>query len=198
MWFNLKFPFILATVPPEVIEPCNPSPCGINARCESRARAASCSCIQDYIGNPYIECKPECVVNSECPRNLACVNQKCRDPCPGVCGVYASCYVTNHLPLCKCDPGYTGDAFVACQRITTRKNIYKNISLTLKQAQTLYINIQFNYYIFIIIIFYQHHQELLNDLTLALRLLVEKMLSVMKGIEQLPVDVLKATSEIHM
>ena len=112
---------VLATVRPEVIEPCNPSPCGINANCQSTARAASCTCIPGYIGNPYIECKPECVVNSECPRNLACIAQKCKDPCSGLCGVYASCYVSNHLPLCKCDPGYTGDAFVACQRITTRK-----------------------------------------------------------------------------
>ena len=35
--------------------------------------------------------------------------------------MFASCYVTNHLPLCKCDQGYTGDAFVSCQRITTCK-----------------------------------------------------------------------------
>ena len=107
--------------PIEVIQPCNPSPCGINADCQERNNAASCKCIADYIGNPYIECKPECVVNAECPRDKACVNQKCRDPCPGVCGAYAYCTATNHNAVCQCEPGYTGNAFVACQRITTRK-----------------------------------------------------------------------------
>nr|1OIG_A Chain A, Dumpy, isoform Y len=24
--------------------------------------------------------RPECVLNSDCPSNQACVNQKCRDP----------------------------------------------------------------------------------------------------------------------
>ena len=110
---------LLATRRPEIIQPCNPSPCGINAQCTERGNAASCKCINDYTGNPYIECKPECVVNAECPLHLTCISQKCKDPCPGICGGNAKCYVTNHLPLCKCDPGFTGDAFVACQRITT-------------------------------------------------------------------------------
>ena len=118
----IKIHVFLATRRPiEIIEPCNPTPCGINADCSERNGAASCRCRADYVGNPYIECKPECIVNAECPRHLACVSQKCRDPCPGVCGAYASCTVTSHVPLCQCDPGYTGDAFVACQRITTCK-----------------------------------------------------------------------------
>ena len=108
--------------PIEVIQPCNPSPCGINADCQERNNAASCKCIADYIGNPYVECKPECVVNAECPRDKACVNQKCKDPCPGVCGAYAYCTATNHNAVCQCEPGYTGNAFVACQRITTSKS----------------------------------------------------------------------------
>ena len=107
--------------PIEIIQPCNSSPCGRNTECSEQRGAASCKCIRDYIGNPYIECKPECIVNAECPNDKACLNQHCRDPCPGVCGVNAKCYVTNHYPNCKCDPSYTGDAFVACQRITTRK-----------------------------------------------------------------------------
>ena len=113
--------------PIEVIQPCNPSPCGINAECQERNNAASCKCIADYIGNPYIECKPECVVNAECPRDKACVNQKCKDPCPGVCGAYAYCTATNHNAVCQCEPGYTGNAFIACQRITTRKFICKYV-----------------------------------------------------------------------
>ena len=109
-------------LPVEVVQPCNPSPCGINAVCREVNEAASCTCIGDYTGNPYIECKPECVVNAECPRHLACVSQHCVDPCPGVCGHHATCSVTNHVPQCRCDPGYTGDAFTACVRITTRES----------------------------------------------------------------------------
>ena len=105
--------------PIEIIEPCNPSPCGINAQCSERRGAAACKCIQDYIGNPYIECKPECIVNSECPAEKACINQHCKDPCPGVCGHNADCYVSNHIPNCRCVSGFTGDAFTTCQRITT-------------------------------------------------------------------------------
>ena len=101
-------------------EPCNPSPCGINADCTERNNAASCKCRYDYIGNPYIECKPECVTNAECARDRACVSQHCVDPCPGVCGVHATCSVVSHVARCTCDPGYTGDAFVACQRITSK------------------------------------------------------------------------------
>ena len=122
---------ILATPRPiEVVQPCNPSPCGRNAECTERGQAASCRCILDYIGNPYIECKPECTVNSECPNDKACVNKKCKDPCPGVCGIHASCHVTNHIPQCACDPGYSGNAFVACTRVTTCKFIH-NLHLSL-------------------------------------------------------------------
>ena len=113
--------FLATPRPIEVIEPCNPSPCGRNAECTERGQAASCRCILDYIGNPYVECKPECTVNSECPRDKACINNKCGDPCPGVCGAHATCSVNNHNAQCRCDPGYTGNAFVSCSRITTCK-----------------------------------------------------------------------------
>ena len=116
------FGFVATPRPIEVIQPCNPSPCGVNAECSENRGAASCRCILDYVGNPYVECKPECTVNSECPRDKACINNKCGDPCPGVCGAHATCSVTNHVPLCKCDPGYTGNAFVSCSRITTRES----------------------------------------------------------------------------
>jgi hypothetical protein len=128
-----KFFFVATPRPVEVIQPCNPSPCGINAECIERNRAASCKCIRDYQGNPYVECKPECVSNAECPSNLACVSQHCVDPCPGVCGAFATCLVTNHVANCRCDPGYTGNAFISCQRITTRKYLLKPPSYTIKK-----------------------------------------------------------------
>ena len=112
---------------PEIIDPCNPSPCGTNAICNENRRAASCQCLPGLQGDPYVECKPECTINQECASHLACVQNKCRDPCPGVCGVYATCSVNNHYPICKCDPGYTGDPFNACHRKTTCKKLFWEI-----------------------------------------------------------------------
>lgn len=53
---------------------------------------------------------------------MSCVALKCRDPCPGTCGVNAQCQAVNHLPLCTCIPGYTGNPFTYCSPIVeTRK-----------------------------------------------------------------------------
>lgn len=68
-----------------VQRPCHPSPCGPNSQCREINGQGVCSCIQGYIGSPP-SCRPECVINSECPSNEACINQKCGDPCPGACG----------------------------------------------------------------------------------------------------------------
>ena len=116
---------------PEIIDPCNPTPCGTNAVCNERNRAASCQCLPGLQGNPYVECKPECTINQECPSNLACIRQKCKDPCPGVCGTHASCSVNNHYPICQCDPGYEGDPFSNCYRKTTCKQKLDFSSLNL-------------------------------------------------------------------
>lgn len=94
--------------------PCNPSPCGANAICKERNGAGSCICLPEYFGDPYTGCRPECVTNSDCDRSKACVNNKCRDPCPGTCGLNAECSVINHTPSCTCLPGYTGNPITAC------------------------------------------------------------------------------------
>lgn len=59
-------------------------------------------------------CRPECVLNSECPQNKACIRNKCMDPCPGTCGQNALCEVYNHVPMCRCPQGMSGNAFVQC------------------------------------------------------------------------------------
>lgn len=100
--------------PVEISRPCSPSPCGSNAVCKEQNGAGSCSCVRDYIGNPYEGCRPECVLNSDCPSNLACINSKCNDPCPGTCGHNAVCQVVNHLPSCTCISGHTGDPYRQC------------------------------------------------------------------------------------
>lgn len=108
---------------PEPINPCNPSPCGINAVCQEQNRAGSCSCLPDYFGDPYTECRPECVMNSDCPKTKACRNLKCQDPCIGVCGLNSECHVTNHSPYCTCFAGYTGSPSTACHEIQRRTTI---------------------------------------------------------------------------
>ncbi len=106
------------TVSPVETSPCNPSPCGINAHCEEKgSHQAICSCIQDYVGDPYVQCRPECVEDSNCPYHLACMAGKCKDPCPGSCGRRAECQVINHVPSCYCPERYTGDPFSSCRQI---------------------------------------------------------------------------------
>lgn len=93
--------------------PCQPSPCGQYSQCRVVNDHAVCSCIANYIGAPPY-CKPECVVSSECSQDKTCINQKCKDPCPGTCGINARCQVVNHNPICSCNNGFTGDPFVRC------------------------------------------------------------------------------------
>lgn len=103
--------------------PCDPSPCGPNAQCRDIGGTPSCSCAPDFNGSPP-NCRPECTIQSDCPSSQACMNQKCRDPCPGSCGLFAQCTVINHTPVCSCLDGYTGDAFTNCvPRPSPRKNL---------------------------------------------------------------------------
>ena len=83
-----------------------------------------CKCLKGYFGNPYEECKPECTINSHCPFYLACVNEKCIDPCPGTCGLNAECQVVTHNPICSCRRGYTGDPYQACRPIEGKYIIF--------------------------------------------------------------------------
>lgn len=96
-----------------VTNPCNPSPCGPNSRCQQSNGQAVCSCVPGYRGSPPT-CRPECVVSLECPLKEACNNQKCINPCIGACGSGAICDVINHNPICTCPASFTGDPFVRC------------------------------------------------------------------------------------
>jgi hypothetical protein len=120
--YNFIFAGILSddftrSIAPIDQNPCNPSPCGQNSQCREINGQAVCSCIPGYIGSPPT-CRPECTVNSDCPQNEACSNQKCRNPCLGTCGISAKCTVVNHNPICSCPPRLTGDPFIRCQPIS--------------------------------------------------------------------------------
>lgn len=103
---------LLATTPP-VGNPCNPSPCGPNSQCKVIGTHPACSCLPNYVGRAP-NCRPECTLDAECPSNLACQNERCRDPCSGACGSLAQCTVVNHCAVCTCPQGYTGNPNSAC------------------------------------------------------------------------------------
>lgn len=103
--------------------PCVPSPCGSNAICREINGSPSCSCMPEYQGLPP-NCRPECAINQDCSSNMACINMKCKDPCPGSCGYNAVCTVFNHLPACTCSQGFTGDPFTQCTQETIKRKYY--------------------------------------------------------------------------
>lgn len=113
MSLSLLLYFFTATPPKQPENPCIPSPCGPNSQCQVVNDSPSCSCLPDFLGSPPY-CRPECSNNNDCPNQLACINRKCRDPCPGSCGNSAECRVVSHTPTCTCLPNYTGDPFTLC------------------------------------------------------------------------------------
>lgn len=68
-------------------------------------------------------------MNDDCPKTKACINNKCRDPCPGICGSNAECHVANHSPYCTCFCDYTGNPSIACHEIPKRNK--KKLILTI-------------------------------------------------------------------
>lgn len=90
----------------------------------------------EYQGDPYMGCRPECVLNNDCAQNKACINRKCKDPCPGICGQNALCNVYNHIPMCQCPEKMTGNAFIECKPVES--NITKSILNLNKIINNLY------------------------------------------------------------
>lgn len=106
--------FALLAKPEQPDNLCVPNPCGPFSTCRTVQQRPVCECLPGYYGAPP-QCHPECVTNSDCPKYLACVNEKCVDPCVGTCGHTAVCQVVNHNPLCSCPRGYDGDPYIQCR-----------------------------------------------------------------------------------
>lgn len=108
------------------IDPCEPNPCGKNAMCIEQNGVGLCYCLPKYYGNPDEGCMPKCNENSDCPSNLACMYNECRDPCPAVCPDNSDCQVENQLAMCTCKEGYTGDAYRSCSKIAEKRKFSSN------------------------------------------------------------------------
>lgn len=113
-------------LPEPIGNPCVPNPCGPNSICREVNGSPSCTCMTNYQGQPP-NCRPECAINQDCPSDKACINLKCRDPCPGSCGHNAVCSVFSHVPACTCSQGFTGDPFTSCtviQQVEGEKRLF--------------------------------------------------------------------------
>lgn len=91
--------------------------CGRNATCLAQSHNAICTCPPNSRGDPSIECVYiECSENEDCANEKACMDSKCIDCCslPNVCGTNARCTAQNHIGVCTCESGTTGDAQLGC------------------------------------------------------------------------------------
>ncbi|KAK3931322.1 Fibrillin-1, partial [Frankliniella fusca] len=98
--------------------PCQaPGVCGRNAQCVVAAHAPQCLCPAQTSGDARVECvRLECADSNDCAANKACIDAHCVDPCslPNVCGQRAACTAANHVAVCACEPGSTGDPHLGC------------------------------------------------------------------------------------
>lgn len=123
---NNDCPTDRACVNAQCISPCvYEHPCAPRAECRVQNHLAVCRCPPGLIGNPYVGCRPEprpeCQVDSDCPSKLACLNEKCQEPC-GVlqpCRQPGQCQVVDTAPVrtlvCVCPPGFVSSGSGTCK-----------------------------------------------------------------------------------
>ena len=73
-----------------------------------------CTCPENFFGNAYSRCSPECTEHEQCSNRLTCNNLKCVDPCVEACGSNTNCRAENHTAICSCKKGYTGNPIEGC------------------------------------------------------------------------------------
>ncbi len=117
-----------ACVNKQCINPCiYQNPCAPNAECFVLSHRPQCRCPpgtegdpRSYCRPPAVEAEPECRTDPECPSGLACIYERCQDPCRVLspCHPSAQCRVINTSPvrtmICECPPGTVGDGYSQC------------------------------------------------------------------------------------
>ena len=93
------------------VNPCDRAKCGTNANCEVQKHKPFCKCFDKHVGNPSspLGCtKVECEKNTDCSGDKVCqvANNRCIDACSIVSCGHGTCSATNHVPSCRCEPGY--------------------------------------------------------------------------------------------
>lgn len=82
--------------------------------------------------------KPECIQDSDCPNDKACISEQCQNPClasPTFCGFNAECRVQLHRAICICREGYTGNAQSRCLERTAVNDTLSDFALLLNILQ---------------------------------------------------------------
>lgn len=99
--------------------------CSPRAECRPQNHMAVCRCPPGFLGNPYVDCRPEpvpeCVVDTDCSPRLACIDHRCQDPClilepchrPSICEVVPSSPVRTMI--CICPEGYVSSGSGTCK-----------------------------------------------------------------------------------
>lgn len=66
----------------------------------------------------------ECKIDSDCPFDKACINEKCLDPCDSSthCGRNAECIVQYHRAQCNCPIGMQGNPLISCISVVCQYN----------------------------------------------------------------------------
>ena len=91
--------------------------------------------------------KPECRSDPECPFHLACIQEKCKDPCQtSTCGVNAECKAKNHRAICVCIYGFVGDPYTICEERKNMYNLGRKFWLELKYC--LILNLEYHILLF--------------------------------------------------
>lgn len=73
----------------------------------------------DFKGNCIPKTGPECETDNQCPDHKYCNPEMktCDDPClKKRCGTNAFCNATNHIAVCQCSSGYSGNPEIYCSK----------------------------------------------------------------------------------
>lgn len=79
----------------------------------------------DKNGNCISPPGTECETDDQCPDDKYCnpETKTCQNPClHKKCGINAFCNATNHVAICQCVNGYSGDPKISCSKCYKSEN----------------------------------------------------------------------------